>query len=174
MSDQLALETLATRRGRDLEAEGIAIIPMGGSKNIAAHLAVFGPGGLGVRLAGLCDAAEAGDFRRGLERAGLGQNLTHEELESRGFFVCVEDLEDELIRTLGTASVERIVEAQGEMDSFRTFQKQPAQRGRKLQDQLRRFMGTRAGRKALYAPLLVEALDLERVPRPLDGVLANL
>jgi hypothetical protein len=32
-------------------------------------------------------------------------------------------------------------------------------------------MGTRSGRKILYARLLVEALDLERVPRPLDGVL---
>ncbi len=147
---------------------------MGGSKNIGGHLAVFGPDGLDVRLAGLCDAAQVGDVRRGLERAGLGRNLTPEELESRGFYVCVEDLEDELIRALGTASVEQIVQAQGEMESFRTFQKQPAQRGRRSNDQLRRFLGTRSGRKALYAPLLVEALDLERVPRPLDGVLANL
>lgn len=174
VSDQLALETLAGRRGRDLEAEGIAIVPMGGSKNIDGHLAVLGPQGLDIRLAGLCDAAEVGDVRRGLERAGLGRNLTPEELEGRGFFVCVEDLEDELIRALGTASVEQIVGAQGEMESFRTFQREPAQRGRRLHDQLRRFMGTRSGRKALYAPLLVVALDLERVPRPLDGVLASL
>ncbi len=147
---------------------------MGGSKNIDGHLAVLGPQGLDIRLAGLCDAAEVGDVRRGLERAGLGRNLTPEELESRGFFICVEDLEDELIRALGTTSVEHIVVAQGEMESFRTFQRQPAQRGRRLHDQLRRFMGTRSGRKAIYAPLLVEALDLERVPRPLDGVLASL
>ena len=29
-------------------------------------------------------------------------------------------------------------------------------------------------RKARYAPLLVQALDLGRVPRPLDGVLAHV
>jgi hypothetical protein len=35
-------------------------------------------------------------------------------------------------------------------------------------------MGTRSGRKAQYAPLLVGALDLARVPRPLDGLLADI
>jgi len=29
-------------------------------------------------------------------------------------------------------------------------------------------------RKIRYAPLLVDALDLDRVPRPLDGVLARV
>lgn len=174
VSDQLALEALARRRGRDLRAEGVLVVPMGGSKNIDGYLAVFGPSGLDVTLGGLCDAAEEDDFRRGLERAGLGVGLTRAEMEARGFHVCVEDLEDELIRALGTAAVEKIVSAQRELESFRTFQKQPAQRGRRLNDQLRRFMGTRAGRKALYAPLLVDALDLERVPPPLDGVLRHL
>ncbi len=88
--------------------------------------------------------------------------------------MCVADLEDELIRSLGAATVEGIVEAQGEIGSFRTFQKQPAQQGRPVEQQLRRFMGTRSGRKAQYAGLLVGALDLSRVPRPLDGVLAHV
>jgi hypothetical protein len=35
-------------------------------------------------------------------------------------------------------------------------------------------MGSRSGRKALYAQVLVDALDLSRVPRPLDGVLAHV
>ena len=174
VSDQLALEALAERRGRDLQREGVSIVPMGGSKNIGRYLEQFGPGGLDVRLAGLCDSAEENDFRRGLERAGLGSDLSRRAMESVGFYVCVEDLEDELIRSVGPAVVERILEEQGELGSFRTFQKQPAQQHRSIQEQLQRFMGTRAGRKALYAPLLVEAVDLERVPRPLDGVLADL
>jgi hypothetical protein len=33
-------------------------------------------------------------------------------------------------------------------------------------------MGSGGGRKIAYARLLVEALDVARVPRPLDGVLA--
>jgi Overcoming lysogenization defect protein-like, TOPRIM domain len=174
ISDQLALEALAERRGRNLEAERISVVPMGGAMNIGSFLDLFGPHGSDVRLAGLCDAAEEGDFRRGLERAGLGSSLTRADMERLGFYVCVEDLEDELIRSLGAASVEHIVDAQGELGPFRTLQKQPAWQGRTVEEQLRRFMGTHSGRKAQYAPLLVDALDLTQVPRPLDRVLAHV
>ena len=173
-SDRLALGALAERRGRDLGAEGVSIVAMGGATNAAAFLTRFGPLGSGRKLAGLCDAAEEGAFRRALERAGLGSVPTRAAMERLGFYVCVADLEDELIRSLGVARVEEIVEAQGELRSFRTLQKQPAQKGRSLEAQLRRFIGSRAGRKAVYARLLVEALDLARVPRPLDRVLADI
>ena len=95
-------------------------------------------------------------------------------MERLGFFVCVRDLEDELIRALGAAAVEDVVAAQGELRSFRTLQKQPAQRDWTTEAQLRRFLGTHSGRKARYAEALVQALDLERVPRPLDLVLAQV
>ena len=171
-SDQVALQAIAARRGRELAAEGIAVVPMGGARNIGRFLELFGPRGLNLRLAGLCDAPEEGDFRRGLERAGLGSNLRRAEMEALGFYVCVADLEDELIRCLGAAAVEQVVEAEGELGSFRTFQQQPAWRGRPSQEQLRRFLGTHSGRKLRYARLLVDALDLTSVPRPLDRVLA--
>jgi hypothetical protein len=169
-SDQVALETLADRRGRDLAAAGIAVVPMGGARNIRRFLEQFGPRGLNLGLAGLCDAGEEGDFRRGLEWAGLGSDLGRAEMEALGFYVCVADLEDELIRCLGTAAVEQVVEAQGELGSFRTFQRQPAWRARPSQEQLRRFIGTHSGRKIRYARLLVDALELTSVPRPLDRV----
>jgi len=95
-------------------------------------------------------------------------------MESLGFYVCVADLEDELIRVLGTPRVEAIVGSQGELGSFRTLQKQPDWRGRSTHDQLRRFMGSGGSRKIRYASLLVDALDLARVPRPLDGVLEHV
>ena len=174
ISDQLALETLARRRGRDLDAEGISIVPMGGATTIGRFLERFGPYGSNVRLAGLCDVAEERAFKGALRRAGFGSELTRAEMEHLGFFVCDADLEDELIRALGVAAVEQIVEGQGELGSFRILQKQPAQRGRSDEAQLRRFMGSRGGRKIRYAPLLVEALDLARVPRPLDRVLAHV
>jgi hypothetical protein len=173
-SDQVALEALAERRGRDLAAEGIAVVPMGGARNIRRFLELFGPRGRDVRLAGLCDAGEEGDFRRGLERAGLGSNLSRADMEALGFYVCVADLEDELIRCLGAACVEQVVDAQGELGSFRTFQQQPAWQGRNSQAQLRRFIGTHSGRKIRYARLLVDALELTSVPRPLDRVLGHL
>jgi hypothetical protein len=173
-SDQLALEALAARRGRDLDAEGVAILPIGGATSIGRVLELFAAARRDVKLAGLCDAAEEDHFRRALARAGLGTDLTRAEMEAVGFYVCVADLEDELIRALGTARVEQVIAAQGELDSFRTFQKQPAQRRRPIEDQLHRFMGTRSGRKSLYAQSLVQALDLDHAPPPLDGVIAHI
>ncbi len=174
ISDQRALEALAERRGRDLEAEQVAIVPIGGAQAIGRfldELRVLRPD---VRLAGLCDVGEEADFRRALERAGLGTSLTRGEMERLGFYVCDADLEDELIRSLGAEAVERVIESQGELGRFRTFQKQPAWRGRPTEQQLRRFIGTYSGRKIRTGALLVRALDLARVPRPLDGVLAHV
>jgi hypothetical protein len=172
ISDVVALETLAARRERDLDAERIAIVPIGGAQSIGRYLERFGPGGEGLELAGLCDAGEEHEFRRGLERAGLGSKLSRDEMEELGFYVCVEDLEDELIRALGAETVEQVLEAHGDLGPFRTLQKQPAWRGQPLADQLRRFMGSGGSRKIRYARLLVEALDLPDMPHPLDGVLA--
>jgi hypothetical protein len=174
VSDQRALEALARRRDRDLDAEGVSIVAIDGSKNIGRALERFGPAGLGVTLAGLCDAGEARDFQRGLERAGLGFDLTPEDMERLGFYVCVQDLEDELIRALGVEAVERVLESEGELDAFRTFQRQPAWRDRSTHEQLRRFFGTYSGRKIRSAPLSVDALDLNDVPRPLDRVLTHV
>jgi hypothetical protein len=189
MSDQAALEALAERRGRALEAQRISIVQMGGATNIDRFLSLLGPRGLDLRLAGLCDAAEEGYFQRALQRAGFGSGLSladpfragpsragpsRADMEALGFYVCAADLEDELIRALGAASVEEVIRAQGEIRSWRTFQKQPAQQGQSRQMQLHRFMGTRSGRKSQYARLLASALDPARVPRPLDRVLAHV
>ena len=137
---------------------------MGGVTNIRRHLDEYGPHGLDVRVAGLCDVGEERWVRRGLERAGFGSDLDRAAMERLGFFLCHADLEDELIRSLGTDTVVRIVEAEGELRSLRTMQQQPAQQGRPLDAQLRRFMGTRGGRKIHYATAFVDALDLGRVP----------
>jgi hypothetical protein len=174
ISDRLAVEALAERRGRNLDAEGVSVLPIGGAQAIGNYLDRYGPRGLDLKLAGLCDAAEERHFQRALERAGLGSSLTRADLEALGFYVCVTDLEDELIRALGADAVEEVVRALGHLDSFRTFQKQPEWRERPAEDQLRRFLGTYRGRKIRAAPLLVDALDFTRVPRPLDRLLAYL
>jgi hypothetical protein len=172
--DRIALETLARRRGRDLDAEDVSVVAMGGAQAIGGFLHRYGPRGSGFRLAGLCDAGEEDEFRRGLEREGLGFGLDRTDMEELGFYVCEADLEDELIRALGAAEVERVIQAEGDLQPFRTLQKQPAWRGRPTESQLRRFMGSGGRRKTRYARLLVEALDLGAVPRPLDSVLARV
>jgi hypothetical protein len=156
--DRVALEGLALRRGLDLARHGVEVLAMGGATEIRRYVGRL----IDVRLAGLCDAAEEGYFARARAHAPGGLEV----------FVCDPDLEVELIRALGVDRVEGVVEAEGELPSWRRFQKQPAQRGRSIEDQLHRFMGTRSGRKAQYARSLVDALDLDRVPRPLDAVLA--
>jgi hypothetical protein len=159
-SDKVAIETLARRRGRDLVAEGVDVVAIGGAQAIGRALAGLD----GQRVVGLCDAREEMSFRRAFERAGI-EPAVH---------VCVVDLEDELIRALGTGAVEAVLAANGDLSSFRTMQKQPVWRGRPAQDQLRRFLGSGARRKFRYAALLVEALDLRQVPEPLDGALADV
>ena len=171
ISDQRALEALARRRRLDLRADGVTIVPIGGAQAIAAFLELFGPAGRNLRLGGLCDAQEEPHFRRALERAGLGSELTRADMEALGFYVCIADLEDELVRSAGAAAVERVIASEGELGSFRTFQKQPAKRGLPYEEQLWRFMWNR---KERYATLLVDALDLARVPRPLDRLLAHV
>lgn len=173
ISDRRAVEALAARRGRALTADGVAVVAMGGAKNITRFLERFGPRGSDVALAGLYDVAEEADVRRGLERAGLGSGSSRLELERLGFYACIEDLEDELIRAVGADRVVDIVEERGELGPFRTLQKQPEWRGRPIELQLRRFLGN-ASRKIDYASLLVGALDLSSAPRPLDAVLAHV
>jgi hypothetical protein len=158
-SDRRAVEALARRRGRDLEAEGVAVVPMGGYGNLPRALEQY----RGLRVAGLYDVGEERHFLRALgcrDRA---------ELERAGFYACERDLEDELTRAIGPEGMERVLAEQGELRSFRTYQKQPAHRAESLEEQLHGFMWNR---KQRYAVFLVEALDLERVPRPLDRVLA--
>jgi hypothetical protein len=160
-SDRLAVEALARRRGRDLEAEGVAIVPMGGYGNLPHFLGKYRP----LRLAGLYDVGEERHF---LHALGCQDRA---ELERAGFFACTRDLEDELTRAVGPDGMERVLAEQDELRAFRTYQKQPAHRARPLEEQLHGFMWNR---KQRYAVLLVEALDLERVPRPLDCVLAHV
>jgi hypothetical protein len=168
VSDQIG------RRGRDLAAEGIVVVPVGGAHGVVRHLRRFGPEGAGIRVAGLCDAGEAHIVRRGLAAAGLGATGSRADLERLGFFVCVEDLEDELIRAAGPARVTEVFAAHGDLGAFRTIQRQPAWRGKDEVAQLRRFLGAGSQRKLRYARLLTEAITPDRIPPPLAALLTAI
>ncbi|MEU9125259.1 TOPRIM nucleotidyl transferase/hydrolase domain-containing protein [Streptomyces sp. NPDC048506] len=164
-SDAAAVSALAASRDRNLESEGVCVLPMGGAMNVGRYTRLLGPPGLSLRLTGLCDEAERRYYARALERAGAAQ---------QGIFVCAADLEDELIRALGVTRVEELVRAEGDLRALQTFLRQPAQRGRTSQQQLRRFLGTKKGRKIRYGRVLVEALAPDHIPAPLDGLLTSL
>ncbi|CAM5547394.1 hypothetical protein SVIOM342S_05802 [Streptomyces violaceorubidus] len=163
-SDLAAVEALAAREDRDLTAEGVAVVSMGGAMSVGRFAGLLGPPGLGLRLTGLCDAREEPFYDRGWQRAGA----------PRDFHVCAADLEDEMIRALGTARVEEVIRAEGELRPWQTFLGQPAQHDRTRQQQLRRFLSTKKGRKIRYGGLLVEALGTGRPPAPLADLLAGL
>ena len=173
-SDKASIEALARRHGRDLGAEGISVVAMGGAQAIGRYLELYGPRGENKKVAGLCDAGEVREFQRGLERAGLGSPVTRDDMEELGFYVCDPDLEAELIQALGPDEVERIAAAQGDLQSFRTLQKQPAWAGRSTAEQLRRWLGSGGRRKQRYPPLIIDAIELSAVPRPLDRLLAHV
>lgn len=155
ITDRIALEAVARRLAMDLAAEGIEIVPIGGAQAVARVARGYD----GVPLAGLCDAGEERYFRRALGDA---------------VFVCTADLEDELLRAVGTSRVEEVLAAQGDLETFRNFQNQPHWRGRPVEAQLRRWLQASDNRGKRYPPLLVAALEPHEIPRPLAGVLAHV
>ena len=153
ITDRIALEAVAARLGRDLARDGVEIVPIGGAQAIRRAFAPYA----GERVAGLCDAGEERWFRRVLGDAT---------------YVCVADLEDELLRAVGTSRVEGVLAAQGDLDTFRNFQNQPHWRGRPVEAQLRRWLRASDRRGKRYPPLLIAALEPDEIPRPLMGVLS--
>lgn len=173
-SDRVALEALAMRRGLHLGRAAVEVAVLGGAHAIGPYLSGYRDRGDRRRLSGLYDAGEEAVFRRALERHGFGELSRRSELEAQGFLCCDLDLEDELIRALGAATVLAVIAEHGDEQPFRTLQHQPGWRERPVESQLRRFIGAGARRKIRYARLLVDALDPDRVPHPLDAVLTRV
>lgn len=173
-SDRIALHTLAVRLGRDLAAENVEVVPMGGINNTRRFALRYGPRGLGARLTGLYDSAEEATLRHGLVTAGLDGALAPDALPDMGFHRCTADLEDELIRAVGVAATEDVIADAGEARALRLLSGMPAQRGWSREAVLRRFIGARSGRKARYARLLARAVDPGRVPHPLLALLEHV
>lgn len=170
-SDEAAVRAVAAGLGHDLAAAGVLVVPIGGAMAIRHALAQHGPEGADLRLSGLVDVGEVRHTCRALF-GGRDDEPFAGALAQAGFFVCDRDLEDELIRALGVGGVQEVLADRGDLDRFRTFQNQPAHRDEDVRDQLRRFLGTTAGRKISYGAYLVEALPPDAVPAPLRDVVA--
>lgn len=172
-SDRLAVEALAARLGHDLHGVGVTVVSMDGVTNLYRHLVELVRAEPAQRVLGLFDAPEIAHVQRALEERGLGPAGTPEELAALGFFACEPDLEGELIRALGVERMQELLAEHGELARFRRFQYQPAQRERPTDAQLRRFLGTHSGRKARFAPVMIEALEDSRIPDALRSLLAT-
>ncbi len=173
LSDAAAVRALARSRGLSESVDGFEVVPMGGVTNVGRFLGATSLNDPSTRVVGLCDAPEERFFIRALQRAGAGVS-TRLDMEEVGFFVCVRDLEDELLRSLRPTVVESVLAELGELDKFRTFQRQQAWRGRDVHDQLRRFAGAGSGRKILLAERLAGRLTPATTPDPLAGLLGAI
>lgn len=155
-SDRQAVLATAAGAGRDLDAEGVIVVAMGGATNVEKFARWLGRD-RGFDLVALCDAGEVDHFTRVLARDEV--------------FVCIDDLEHELLDLLSADEMIAFIEDQGELKTFRTFQKQPAQRDRSLDEHFHRFCGIRSGRKVRYARGLAGILSPDRIPTPLRDLL---
>lgn len=172
VTDQIALDALARRVGRRLDREGVAVAPMGGAHAIGTFLDVLADRPEPPRyIGGMCDRREAPVVKAALVRRGWGPMATDVDLERAGFHVCDADLEGELIAAIGAVGTERLLERHGDLPAFRILQQQAPWRGRPIDEQLHRFLRSRARRMHRYAARLVETIDLDRMPKPLLGVL---
>lgn len=171
-SDAAVVEHLAATRGIDTADGAVRVIAMGGITNVRTHLlrAAREPA---VRVLGLCDAPEERFVVRALQDCGRPV-ATRDEMAAEGFFVCVRDLEDELLRALGPEAVESALSEIGQLGGFRTFQRQPEWRDRELHDQLHRFAGSGSGRKLLLAERLARQLTPVTTPRPLAHLVDHM
>lgn len=174
VSDQIAVEAAAGVQGQDLTVDGVVVLPIGGAQAIGRSLVELRARTDGLVVGGLCDVGEEPYFRRAVTAAGMGEATDRSRLERLGFYVCVDDLEDELLRAAGPDLVDEVMIAQGDRSSFATLQTQPPWRHAPYHAQARRFIAAGARRKHRYAAAIVRALGPDRVPAPLAGVLAHV
>jgi len=170
-SDVRAVNALAQRAGVDLER--VELVDLGGVTNAAKTLSRLLEQSAEIQVAGLCDANEAGVIVRALRRVGLPVR-DETDLPSYGFFVCRRDLEDELIRALGTARAVGVIERLGLGAKLQVLRGQEAWRDRSLADQLHRFCGVASGRKGLLAGAFAAELRPKEAPEPLRDLVDRL
>ncbi len=172
-SDEAALEAVAANERVALADHGVVVLPLGGVTNIGKFAAALDALPAPPRVCGLYDASEEAVALRHLRRTGLAELASRADAAAAGFFACERDLEDELIRAAGPAAVEELLAQDNDLASFRRFQRQPEHRAQALSAQLRRFMGTRAGRKERLASRIASSLPAARVPAPLRALLRH-
>jgi hypothetical protein len=165
VSDQIAVDATARVLGLDLVDAGVVVMPIGGAQAIGRTLPDLAAHHDDLLVGGLCDVGEEAFFERAVgasDRAAL---------ESSGFFVCVDDLEDELLRAAGQGLVEQVVDQLGERSAFATMRSQGPWQGKPFEAQFRRFCGARSQRKHRYAAAIVGAIGADRPVRPISAVL---
>lgn len=150
----------------DVALDEVELVNLGGVTNVQRELIELHRMRGEFEILGLCDAPEVRFVEHALREVGRPVRDTS-DLAPYGFFVCHADLEEELIRALGTDRTVRVIEQLGLDMKLATLRQQPAWQDRPLAEQLHRFCGVASGRKELLAGALSAALEPSQVPDPL-------
>jgi hypothetical protein len=169
-SDRVALLQLASRLGRDFDAEGVTVLAMDGAGAVGTYLRLFGAAGLSLEVLGMCDEDKEDKWLSELQKAGFAVK-DRASMKAAGFLVCVKDLEQEFVKALGLGGAQAVISNEGEASTFAAFQKQPTYSGASLDEQLRRFFQKD---KIRWAVPLVDALNLKAIPGPLNDLISKL
>ncbi|WP_226963778.1 hypothetical protein [Nostocoides sp. F2B08] len=163
----------------EVDLSDVRLVDLGGITNIRSHLVALtheacgGEGPDAEHVLGMCDVGETRFVESALESTGHWVRDAS-DLPSAGFFVCVEDLEDELLRALGIPRVLGVLDRLGLRGKLDALAQQPAWRDRPLHEQLHRFAGVASGRKELLAAELTAELTPDELPEPLRLLLDRL
>ena len=172
-SDVAALQAASERASLGLGDAGVRLIDMGGATNVRRHLVDAARAPTKPRVLGMCDIKEGSFFVRALRELDCDVSSV-DELPRWGFQLCDRDLEDELLRALGSDGVRQVFDGLGLSGRFATFTRQPAWAARDFHEQARRFAGVASGRKEVMAAALAAALDPEALPSPLRQLLDDV
>lgn len=164
VSDVAAVTGVAATHGVGLDQ--VELVDLGGVTNVRRELNELRRTRADLEVLGLCDAPEVRFVEQALHEVGCTVRDSS-DLSAYGFFVCQADLEEELIRALGTERSMGVITDLGLDTKLATLRQQPAWQDRPLAEQLHRFCGVASGRKELLAGALAVALDAEHTPDPL-------
>ncbi|MCH8613220.1 hypothetical protein [Arsenicicoccus dermatophilus] len=164
VSDVAAVRAALTTAGVDLTK--VELVDLQGVTNVGRVLAEIRQLRPEAEVVGMCDAGEVRHVMTALAADGCPATDAS-DLPAYGFFVCEPDLEDELLRALGTPRAVEAIRRSPLGGKLQALQVQPAWRDLELDEQLRRFTRTPAARKERVAGVLAEALTREELPEPI-------
>lgn len=170
ITDYQALRAIAATLGRNLDAEGIAVVSLDGAASLATFLQIMGPQGLNLAISGICDADYEADWCMYLSDAGVPAT-TRQDLNAHGFYVSDVDLEDELVTALGTTAAQLVFSNDGATARFQGYAGQAANQGQSLHEQIRGFAQTK---KAYWTPRLAAAVTPASVPTSIQDLLDHV
>lgn len=96
VSDRIIVKAVAELLNKNLDRMGVSVVALNGAGNFTTAIQLFGPNGFDIQIFGLVDENEAN-----IPANALGVSVA--DLSDMNILTCHSDLEEEYVKTLGTA-----------------------------------------------------------------------